>query len=346
VKDLRLGHFNPKYPAMIAVAALVTMALPSRAQRQGPVEPQAPTGAPQAPAGNSQASPVEPPGADGEPQLRGVTPQALPGTPARAEDPNREKEPLSGLSSWMDRMAVGASEEYAAPPILPSSLPEKIAIPAGTRIPIVLETSLSSRFSHQGQAVSFRTTSPVLLGEELEIPPGVVLQGRLAEVTRSSAFGRSGRLRVTVERMILPGAPAAILRAQLRSADVVARGRLSSDGHRSVDRRGLAVVSLQGALAGAQFGGKAAAMGAGAGVALVAVLMMSQRGSDVSVSAGTPFSVRLQQDVYLPAPAVFWAQQDYASSHTNPSADEDSGSDADDGPRPVLKRRGPNLQQP
>lgn len=87
-------------------------------------------------------------------------------------------------------------------------------------------------------------------------------------------------------------------------------------------------------------------MGAGAGVALVAVLMMSQRGSDVSVSAGTPFSVRLQQDVYLPAPAVFWAQQDYASSHANPSADEDSDDDVDDGPRPVLKRRGPNLQQP
>ena len=125
-----------------------------------------------------------------------------------------------------------------------------------------------------------------------------------------------------------------------------ARGRLTTDGRRSMNRESLAVLSLQGTLAGAQFGGKAAGIGAGAGAAIAAVLMMSQRGRDVSVSAGTPFSVRLQQDADLPAPAVFWAQQDYASSHPNPTAYEDWDDGFDSGPRPVLKRRDDNLRNP
>jgi hypothetical protein len=109
-----------------------------------------------------------------------------------------------------------------------------------------------------------------------------------------------------------------------------------------MDRHGLVVLSAQGALAGAQFGGKAAGIGAGTGAAVAAVLMMSKKGSDVSVSPGTPFSVRLQQDAELPAPAVYWAQQDYASSHLDPSgADDSRDEDLDEGPRPVLKRRAP-----
>ena len=241
-------------------------------------------------------------------------------------------------------MALGATERYAAPPMLPPNLPERIAIPAGARIPIVLETPLSSRFSRQGQAVIFRTSSALALSQELQIPPGVEIRGRLAEVTRPGVFGKSGALRVIVERIVLPGAPAANLRAQLRSADMNARGRLTTDGRRSMNIENLAVLSLQGTLAGAQFGGKAAGIGASAGAAIAAVLMMSQRGRDVSVSAGTPFSVRLQQDADLPAPAVFWAQQNYASSHPRPTAYEDWDDGFESGPRPVLKRRATTSQ--
>jgi hypothetical protein len=258
----------------------------------------------------------------------------------------REGAPLLALPSWMERMAAGASGSYAAPPMLPPNLPERIVLPAGTRIPIVLETPLSSRFSRKGQPVVFRTTAAVSLGEELQVPPGTEIRGRVAEVTRPGVFGKSGALRVTVERMVLPGAPAASLRAQLRSADLSARGRLTGDSRRLMDRQGLVVLSAQGALAGAQFGGKAAGIGAGAGAAVAAVLMMSKKGRDVSVSRGTPFSVRLQQDADLPASAVYWAQHDYASRH--PSGASDFGDDAfDDGERPVLKRRTPlPAQQP
>lgn len=301
------------------------MAAPLGAQRQGPVKPQAPVGVP-------LSAPND-------------TPPIVPGTPARSEAPARDGAPLLGLPSWMERMAAGANATYTAPPLLPENLPERITLPAGTRIPIVLETPLSSRFSRKGQPVLFRTTRAVSLSEGLQVPPGVQIRGRVAEVTRPGVFGKSGALRVTVERLVLPGAAAASLRARLRSADTNSRGRLTSDTRRRMDRPGLVVLSVQGALAGAQFGGKAAGIGAGAGAAVAAVLMMSKKGRDVSVSPGTPFSVRLRRDANLPAPAVYWAQQDYASRH--PVGANESGDDGlEDDSRPVLKRRAPLPPRP
>jgi hypothetical protein len=319
--------FNWKFLAGAALATL--LATPLSAQQQGPISPQDPAAASQVPTPTPQIP------------LREVPPTA-PGTPARAERPVRGGAPLLELPSWMERMAAGASPAYAAPEILPSNLPQHVTIPAGTRIPIVLETPLSSRFSHKGQPVVFRTTRSVWLSEDLQLPPGVEVRGRVADVTRRGAFGKSGALRVTVDRMVFPGSGAARLRAQLRSAEIISRARLTNDGRRMMDRQGLIVLSVQGALAGSQFGGKAAGIGAGTGAAVAAVLMMSKKGRDVSVSRGTPFSVRLQQDAQLPAAAVFWAQQDYAGRQAaETGADADGEAGLDEGPRPVLKRRAP-----
>jgi hypothetical protein len=312
----------------MAVATLwVSAALPLGAQQQGPINPQVPAALPEAP-GDSSA---------GNSGAKGDASPIAPGTPARTEHLTREGAPLLGLPSWLERTSAGASPAYATPPVLPVDVPERVTISAGTRIPIVLETSLSSRFSRKGQPVVFRTTRAVPLGESLQVPPGVEIRGRVAEVRRPGAFGKSGTLRVTVERMVLPGAAATRLRAQLRSGDVGTRGRLSREGRRGMDSQGLVMLSMQGALAGAPFGGKAAGIGAGAGAAVAAVLMMSKKGHDISVERGTPFSVRLQQDAELSAAAIYWAQQDYSSRHPGGTSFDHDGEEDDT--RPVLKRR-------
>jgi hypothetical protein len=166
----------------------------------------------------------------------------------------------------------------------------------------------------------------------------------LVEVTRPGVFGKSGALRVAVERIVLLGGATSNLRAQLVSPDMNRRGRLTAEGRRSLNSQTLALLSLQGTLAGAQFGGKAAGIGAGAGAALAAVLMMSQKGRDVSVSVGTPFSLRLREDVDLPALAVFRAQQDYARTHPSRFSPEGFGASPDGDSRPVLRRRPATLQ--
>jgi hypothetical protein len=314
---------------LAGLAVLGCLAAPLRAQQQGPVIPQVPAGAPQA-----QTGPPAPPAGEPVP--------IAPGTPARPEPLALEAmRPL--VLPWAGGAAAGSlpPKPTAPPAILPPGLPSRITIPAGTRIPILLDTPLSSQFSREGQAVIFHTNGEVFLTDDLRLPPGVEIHGRLSGITRPGAFGKSGALGVTVERLILAGSAPYRLRGQLRSAEFNSRTRLISDRRRAAGAEGLLVLSAQGALAGVQFGGKAAGIGAGAGAALAAVLMMSKKGSEVSVSAGTPFSVRLQQDVELPAAAVYWAQQDYADSHPNAVGTGDDDEDFDDSPRPVLKRRPP-----
>jgi hypothetical protein len=267
----------------------------------------------------------------------GAAPAEADAAPA-AEVPDGELPPRPGSPARHGGLVFGEAERHAS--VLPPGLPEKVAIPAGTRIQIMLETPLSSRFSRRGQAVIFRTSSWLALGPGLDVPPGMEIRGRLSDVNRPGAFGKSGALRVSVEEIVLPGAPPARLRAQLRSAGMNSRGRLTTEGRRSLSMQNLAVFSLQGTMAGAQFGGKAAGIGAGAGAAIAAVLMMSQRGRDVSISAGTPFSARLQQDVELPSAAVYEAQDNYARTRGGSSSHEEWDDELDDSPRPVLKRRG------
>jgi hypothetical protein len=304
-------------------AAALLAALPASGQQQGPINPQIPLAPPVA----------------GEAVSTGN--DALPDERQSRETGAR---PLQGVPGWADPVVWDPAGLFAAPPIPLPDLPERIAIPAETRIPIVLETPLSTRLSRRGQTVVFRTSGRLALGQGLEIPPQAEIRGRLVEVTRPGVFGKSGALRVAVERIVLLGGATSNLRAQLVSPDMNPRGRLTAEGRRSLNSQTLALLSLQGTLAGAQFGGKAAGIGAGAGAALAAVLMMSQKGRDVSVSVGTPFSLRLREGVDLPALAVFRAQQDYARTHPSRLSPEGLGASPDDDSRPVLRRRPATLQ--
>jgi len=311
-----------RWAAIVAAAALLGTARPSSGQQQGPINPQVPPPPPvaEAPAPTDAGAPPHE-----------ALPPATPPAPA-------------ALSTWKDHLTLGSAERATAPLMPPPDLPDRIAIPAGTRIPVVLETPLSTRFSRKGQTVIFRTSGSLAVGQDLEIPPGTEIRGRLAEVSRPGVFGKSGALSVTVERIALPAGSTANLRAQLRSPGMNARGRLTTEARRSLGLQSLMVLSLQGTLAGAQFGSKAAGIGAGAGAAIAAVLMMSQRGRDVSIAAGTPFSVRLREDLDLPAQAVFLAQQDYARTHPSQPAVDGPDAPLDGLPRPVLKRRSASPQ--
>jgi hypothetical protein len=265
------------------------------------------------------------------PQVSGPASE-LPEAPGTTAKQHSETEALTKLRSSKDRVPAGISESINSELDIFSDLPEFVAIPMGTRISLVLQTPLDSSTAYEGQPITFRTTGGFNLEQGLQLPPEVQLIGHVAEVKRPSVFGKAGTLRLMVDRIAIPGVPPVRLRGQLRAAGNSGGETLVAQGRRSLTPTGLAVVSAQGALAGSQFGGKAASIGAGAGVALAAVLVMSQRGKDVIAPVGTHFSFRVLQDANLAASAVLQAQQDYAERHRDDIQ-------ADDGFHPTLKRR-------
>lgn len=64
-----------------------------------------------------------------------------------------------------------------------------VAIPAGTRIALILTQPIQTRYLHHGDDVYAQTTSPVAVGSEVVIPPGTFVQGKFDRLDRSGSRG-------------------------------------------------------------------------------------------------------------------------------------------------------------
>jgi hypothetical protein len=235
-----------------------------------------------------------------------------------------------------------ATPAPVAPPVR-IQFPEKVIVPAGTHFAVTLDTPVSTRISKKGQIVNFRTSEALPVSDNLVIPPDTLFIGKVVEARRPGSFGRTGALRVKVERIELSNGAGAEVAAKLDSPDMNGKGRLNSDNNRTANLINLAMYSAQGTLLGARIGGgKGAAIGAGSGAALALILLMSRHGTDVYLEPGMPFEVALDQPVTLPGQAVAAAQPKNSTSASGngsenggPESTEPSTGDN----RPKLKHR-------
>jgi hypothetical protein len=240
-------------------------------------------------------------------------------------------------------------QELAA--LLPPPVPERVVVPGGTVIDVVLETPLSTRIAKPGMKVTFRTTGPLRLQEQLELPPETGVTGPVSEAKKPGGFGRAGVIRVMIDRIEIPSQAPTPMLGKLQSADADKRGRITTDNTRGTDLIELAQYTLMGTLLGARIhGGKGAGVGAGAGALVALIIMASRRGPDVYLEPGMPFVVVLDKDVELPGAEVYAAQTNYAKAHAATQASMTQTSEDDDqkgspdltipaNERPKLKRR-------
>ena len=59
-----------------------------------------------------------------------------------------------------------------------------ITVPAGAHIALVLMHPIQSRYVHRGDDIYAQTTSPVVAGNEVVIPPGTFIQGKVDKLSR------------------------------------------------------------------------------------------------------------------------------------------------------------------
>jgi hypothetical protein len=69
-------------------------------------------------------------------------------------------------------------------------------IPAGTRFALVLTHPLQSRYIHRGDDIYAQLTAPITLGNEVAIPPGTLLDGKVDKLQR-----RNGRAELYLQSM-------------------------------------------------------------------------------------------------------------------------------------------------
>ena len=113
-----------------------------------------------------------------------------------AADLTAQQQPAPGPSAMQEKVAP------PQPAVTPS---DSITVPDGTPLTLQLVSALSSGSAKVGDTVQFNISNPLLINGLVVMPKGTALSGTVAHVSHPHRLSSNGEVRVTVEKMILPG---------------------------------------------------------------------------------------------------------------------------------------------
>lgn len=166
-----------------------------------------------------------------------------------------------------------------------------VMVPAGTRLQVKLEQSVSSDDSEVGDTVRFSVMEPVMVGGSTAIPQGAMVVGTVIQAESAERPQKPGRLAINLEQLDVRG----------ENVDIQAGFASKGKGSHEDDARDIGIGAALGAIVGAIAEG---AEGAVAGIVLGGGgVFLATKGEDVEIPAGTPLLVELEESVSVPAGA-------------------------------------------
>jgi len=219
-------------------------------------------------------------------------------------------------------LVVGAScaaqqpdgpQATAPPPVAPKPVPEqpagpseKIIVPTGTRVGVVLQNGISTRSAKVGDSIYLQTSFPITQNNRIVIPVGSYLRGELLESKRPGRVKGKGEFRLRLDTLILPNGYTVSLNAAPRSADsggketMDSEGKVIGPGGKGKDAGTVAETTATGAGIGAIADGvKGLGIGAGIGAAAGLAAVLLTRGPEAELPRGSSLDVVLEHELYL-----------------------------------------------
>ncbi len=216
-----------------------------------------------------------------------------------------------------------------------------VVVPSGTRIPLSLINSVSTKHAAEGDRVYLETVFPILVDSKMVIPPGSYVAGTVTHVKRPGRVKGRGELYIRFDSLTLPNGVTREFRARIGGLDGRAseeldrtEGKVRSEGDKSGDARTIGEATAAGASVGAISGSVAGNTGMGVGIGAAAgatagVLgVLLSRGPDAVLARGTTV------EMILDRPLSF-DEEDLQFGATPRRPSTDSGS----GPLPPRDRR-------
>jgi hypothetical protein len=181
-----------------------------------------------------------------------------------------------------------SSEQRPSEPLF---APKPIVVPAGTRISVTVDQTVSSKTSNEGEHFDASLAAPVTAGDKVIIPAGARARGTVTVAKSAGKFKGNAELGVTLDSITVNGE-----RYSVRTTSVTEAGK--GRGKRTaVGAGGGAVVGgLIGALAG---GGKGAAIGAGAGAGAGTAGAAFTGNRDITIEPETKLSFKLENAIEI-----------------------------------------------
>ncbi len=181
-------------------------------------------------------------------------------------------------------------------------------VTVGTRIPLSMINSISTKTAAEGERVYLETVFPILVNAHVVIPPGSYVSGTVTEVKRPGRVKGRGELYVRFDALTLPNGVTRDFRARLGSLDGRApetldksEGKIKGEGDKAGDVRTVGeaagAAATIGGLAGAAAGhaGLGAGIGAAAGATAGLIGVLLTRGPDAVLAKGTTMEMVLDR---------------------------------------------------
>ena len=229
-----------------------------------------------------------------------------------------------------DVLATDAADSSPATDPQPKASAEKLVVPTGTRLPLVLHNAVTTRNARPGDPVYLETLFPIVIKDRILIPAGTYVQGEIQEAKRPGKVKGQGEIRLRLNSMILPNGYTVDFNAIPTNAgtggneSTDSEGKIKGDTDKGTDvgtvLKTTGIGAGVGGIAGRSASGAGIGAGVGAAVGLAAVLLT--RGPELELPRGTTVDVVLDRTLYLDASRVNFTEPGRASTLPGPASRE------------------------
>ena len=248
--------------------------------------------------------------------------------PVFARHSGQQAEP-SKSDQATPNQATQSSSETSVTPAAPSSAtsgaPQQVVVPAGTRLPLVLHNSVTTRNAQAGDPIYLETVFPIVQEDRIVIPVGSYVQGEITEAKRPGKGKGGGEVRIRLTTMILPNGYTVKFDAVPTNAGTGGKeytdkeGKINTDRDKAADVGTVVKTTGAGAGIGAVAGGaKGAGIGAGIGVATGLAAVLLTRGPELELPRGSSVDIMLDRPLYLDASKINFTDPGRASQISGP----------------------------
>ncbi len=199
-----------------------------------------------------------------------------------------------------------AATAAAEPPAAAAGEPKTYLVPAGTKVPLQLINSVSTKTAMVGDRVYLQTNFPVLAGGRIVIPPGSYVTGTVTQVKRGGKMKGRAELYVRFDSMTLPNGVTRDFRAAIGGLDGSnpgrvdrTEGKVEGDSNKAGDMMKVGEAAAWGTMIGgvAARTGTGAGIGAAAGAAAGLAGILLTRGPDAILERGSTVEMLLDRSL-------------------------------------------------
>ncbi|MBZ5578507.1 MAG: hypothetical protein LAP40_18250 [Acidobacteriia bacterium] len=191
--------------------------------------------------------------------------------------------------------------------------PPEFTVEIGTKLPLTLINSVSTKHSAVGDRVYLETVFPILVNGKIVVPVGSYVAGSVTQIKKPGRVKGRGELYVRFDSLTLPNGVTRDFRARMSGLDGTAtsevdrgEGKVTAPGNKKGDLQTIGEAASSGTAAGGLIGGLGAGhpglgvgIGAAAGAAAGMIGVLLSRGPDAVLDKGATVEMVLDRPLHF-----------------------------------------------